>query len=90
MNKGIKRAAASGLTNIEFRRGDLEVLPFPDRSFDAVICFWDILRSGFVWGDPRIVAAGQAQRSPGNHDLGSEGVRASRRKILGSGRPGRS
>ena len=30
------------LTNIECRRGDLEALPFPDQSFDVVICVFGI------------------------------------------------
>jgi ubiquinone/menaquinone biosynthesis C-methylase UbiE len=38
LNKGSQRAVEKGLTNIEFRRGDLESLPFPDRTFDAVLC----------------------------------------------------
>jgi ubiquinone/menaquinone biosynthesis C-methylase UbiE len=42
LDKGSKRAEAAGLTNIEFRRGDLEVLPFPDQSFDAVISVFGI------------------------------------------------
>jgi ubiquinone/menaquinone biosynthesis C-methylase UbiE len=42
LHKGSKRAEAAGLTNIEFRRGDLEVLPFPDQSFDAVISVFGI------------------------------------------------
>ena len=32
VNKGSQRAAEQGLTNIEFRRADLESLPFPDRN----------------------------------------------------------
>jgi ubiquinone/menaquinone biosynthesis C-methylase UbiE len=59
LNKGIKRAKASGLTNIEFRRGDLEVLPFPDRSFDAVISVFGIFfvpdLSGTIRGLWRLV-----------------------------------
>ena len=42
LNKGIKRAAERGMTNIEFRRADLEDLPFEDQSFDAVICVFGI------------------------------------------------
>jgi ubiquinone/menaquinone biosynthesis C-methylase UbiE len=42
LNKGAKRAAARGMTNIEFRRADLENLPFEDRSFDAVVCVFGI------------------------------------------------
>jgi ubiquinone/menaquinone biosynthesis C-methylase UbiE len=42
LDKGSKRAEAAGLTNIEFQRGDLEVLPFPDQSFDAVISVFGI------------------------------------------------
>lgn len=38
LDKGSKRAAERGLTNLKFRRADLEALPFADRSFDAVIC----------------------------------------------------
>ena len=42
LNKGIKRAAERGMTNIEFRRADLEDLPFEDQSFDAVVCVFGI------------------------------------------------
>jgi SAM-dependent methyltransferase len=42
LNKGSQRARKSGLTNIEFRRTDLESLPFPDRTFDAVLCVFGI------------------------------------------------
>jgi SAM-dependent methyltransferase len=42
LDKGAKRAAERGLANIEFRRADLEYLPFADRSFDAVICVFGI------------------------------------------------
>ena len=42
LNKGAQRAAEQGFTNIEFRRADLESLPFPDRTFDAVLCVFGI------------------------------------------------
>jgi ubiquinone/menaquinone biosynthesis C-methylase UbiE len=42
LHKGNKRAAERGLTNIEFRRADLEDLPFEDQSFDAVVCVFGI------------------------------------------------
>jgi ubiquinone/menaquinone biosynthesis C-methylase UbiE len=42
LNKGVKRAGDCGMTNIEFRRADLENLPFGDRSFDAVVCVFGI------------------------------------------------
>lgn len=42
LNKGIKRAAERGMTNIEFRRAALEDLPFEDQSFDAVVCVFGI------------------------------------------------
>jgi SAM-dependent methyltransferase len=43
LSKGSQRATAQGLTNIEFLRADLESLPFPDRTFDAVLCVFGIL-----------------------------------------------
>jgi SAM-dependent methyltransferase len=42
LNKGSRQATKEGLTNIEFRRADLESLPFPDRTFDAVLCVFGI------------------------------------------------
>jgi SAM-dependent methyltransferase len=42
LNKGFQRATEQGLTNIEFRRADLESLPFPDQSFDAILCVFGI------------------------------------------------
>jgi ubiquinone/menaquinone biosynthesis C-methylase UbiE len=42
LHKGNKRAVERGLTNIEFRRADLEDLPFEDQSFDAVVCVFGI------------------------------------------------
>jgi ubiquinone/menaquinone biosynthesis C-methylase UbiE len=42
LNKGIKRAAEHGMTNIEFRRADLEDLPFGGQFFDAVVCVFGI------------------------------------------------
>jgi ubiquinone/menaquinone biosynthesis C-methylase UbiE len=40
--KGSMRAAERKLTNIEFRRADLEALPFADQTFDALICVFGI------------------------------------------------
>jgi ubiquinone/menaquinone biosynthesis C-methylase UbiE len=42
LNKGAQRAAEQGLTNIEFRRADLESLPLAHRTFDAVLCVFGI------------------------------------------------
>jgi ubiquinone/menaquinone biosynthesis C-methylase UbiE len=42
LNKGMARAEKRRLNNIEFRRADLEALPFPDRSFGAVISVFGI------------------------------------------------
>jgi ubiquinone/menaquinone biosynthesis C-methylase UbiE len=42
LNKGIRRAAERGMANIEFRRADLEDLPFEDQSFDVVVCVFGI------------------------------------------------
>jgi ubiquinone/menaquinone biosynthesis C-methylase UbiE len=42
LSKGSQRATEQGLTNIEFLRADLESLPFPDRTFDAVLCVFGI------------------------------------------------
>ncbi len=42
LDKGAKRAAERGLPNIQFRRADLEDLPFADQSFDAVLCVFGI------------------------------------------------
>jgi ubiquinone/menaquinone biosynthesis C-methylase UbiE len=39
---GRAKAAARGLTQIEFRWGDMEQLDFPPASFDAVICVFGI------------------------------------------------
>jgi ubiquinone/menaquinone biosynthesis C-methylase UbiE len=39
---GRAKAAAAGLRNIEFRRGDMTALGFPERSFDAVVCVFGI------------------------------------------------
>jgi ubiquinone/menaquinone biosynthesis C-methylase UbiE len=62
LNKGIKRAAESGMTNIEFRRADLENLPFGNQSFDAVVCAFGIFfvpdLHGAVRGLWRVVRPG--------------------------------
>ena len=42
LDKGSKRSAERGLTNIEFRRAELENLPYADRTFDAVECVFGI------------------------------------------------
>lgn len=36
------KASQLGLTNIQFQSGDLTALPFPDASFDAVVCVFGI------------------------------------------------
>ena len=62
LNKGIKRGEELFLTNIEFRRADLEALPFSDQSFEAVICVFGIFfvpdLSGAVRGLWRLVRPG--------------------------------
>jgi ubiquinone/menaquinone biosynthesis C-methylase UbiE len=40
-----KRAAASGLSNLEFRQMDMEQLDFDDASFDAATCRWGLMFS---------------------------------------------
>lgn len=37
-----ERAAREGLDNIEFRQGDATSIPFPDGSFDAVVCVFGV------------------------------------------------
>jgi len=39
---GQAKAKAAGLTNVEFHRGDMTSLGFPDRHFDAVVCVFGI------------------------------------------------
>jgi ubiquinone/menaquinone biosynthesis C-methylase UbiE len=39
---GRAKAKAAGLSCIEFRRGDMTALGFPDRHFDAVVCVFGI------------------------------------------------
>ncbi|MEW5757720.1 MAG: class I SAM-dependent methyltransferase [Pseudomonadota bacterium] len=39
---GRTKAAAGGLSNVEFRRGDMTALDFPDGYFDAVVCVFGI------------------------------------------------
>jgi len=39
---GRAKAAAAGLDNVEFRRGDMTALGFPERHFDAVVCVFGI------------------------------------------------
>ena len=62
LDKGARRAVEGGLTNIEFRRGDLERLPFAERSFDAAICVFGIFfvsdLEGAVRGLWRLVRPG--------------------------------
>ena len=62
LDKGARRTVERGLTNIEFRRGDLERLPFADQSFDAVICVFGIFfvpdLEGAVRGLWRLVRPG--------------------------------
>lgn len=38
-----ERASTLGLTNVEFREVDAEVVDFPDSSFDAVVCRWGLM-----------------------------------------------
>lgn len=38
-----RRAAALGLTNVEYRQGDAESLVFAAHSFDAVLCRWGLM-----------------------------------------------
>lgn len=42
LNIARERAAAQGLTNVEFLQADAERLDFPDGSFDAVLCRWGL------------------------------------------------
>jgi len=62
LDKGARRAVERGLTNIEFRRGDLERLPFAERSFNAAICVFGIFfvsdLEGAVRGLWRLVRPG--------------------------------
>jgi len=42
LDQGRARAASRGLTNIDFRRGDMTNLGFPDMHFDAVVCVFAV------------------------------------------------
>ena len=85
LNKGIIRAAERDMTNIEFRRADLEDLPFGDQSFDVVVCVFRIFfvpdLHGAVRGLWRLVRPDGALRSQ------SGAQRCSSRPTAHSGRP---
>lgn len=38
LNEARRRAAESGVANVDFQQGSAEAMPFPDASFDAVTC----------------------------------------------------
>jgi ubiquinone/menaquinone biosynthesis C-methylase UbiE len=42
LQRGRLKASALGLTNIEFRLGDMTALGYPDRHFDAVVCVFGV------------------------------------------------
>ncbi len=42
LRRGRERARTRGLDNLQFRQGDLQRLPFPDASFDAVVCVFGL------------------------------------------------
>ena len=42
LSQGRARAAGRGLANIDFRRGDMTNLGFPDMHFDAVVCVFAV------------------------------------------------
>lgn len=42
LGQGRARAARRGLTNVDFRRGDMTDLGFPDMHFDAVVCVFAV------------------------------------------------
>ncbi|MBC7957128.1 MAG: methyltransferase domain-containing protein [Cytophagales bacterium] len=50
---GRKRAAAEGLTHIDFREADVEALPFDDASFDAVVSTFGCM---FAPNPPRVAS----------------------------------
>ena len=85
LDKGARCAVERGLTNIEFRRGDLERLPFADQSFDAVICVFGIFfvpdLEGAVRGLWRLVRPG------GYLAITIWGARCSSRRMKNSGKP---
>ncbi|MEO8702704.1 MAG: methyltransferase domain-containing protein [Kofleriaceae bacterium] len=51
------KAAAAGVTNVEFREADVSKLPFPDASFDRVSC-----RMGFMFFPDMQLAANEMAR----------------------------
>jgi len=38
LNEAIRRAAETGVANVDFQQGSAEAMPFPDASFDVVTC----------------------------------------------------
>jgi SAM-dependent methyltransferase len=57
-----ERAAALGVTNIEFRESDAESLAIEERDFDAAICRWGLM---FLPDLPRALAALRERMAPG-------------------------
>ncbi len=64
MKLGRAKASRAGLSNVEFRCGDMTALGFPEREFDAVVCVFGIF---FVPDLAAQVAELRRFSKPGGH-----------------------
>ena len=85
---GQAKAQSAGVQCVEFRRGDMTDLGFPDRHFDAVVCVFGIF---FVpdMGAPGggTMAHGAARWTTGDHHVGREILEPGVRDLVGSRAP---
>src|SRR4030095_145624 len=85
---GQAKAQTAGLQCVEFRRGDMTGLGFPDCHFDAVVCVWDFLCPGHGAPGGGTVAHGTAGRTTGDYNLGRTILESGVRDLVGGRAPG--